>query len=115
MAEENNNVAQAVAITDEQVNQLTFATITKEVFSQLTKDQKQSLKARLTPEEWSKLGDKFGGSNVVPDEEKVASNSPSPVGPIVFPKIDFVSPEALKKDIVGEEPTEQVGDITFED
>ena len=47
MAEETQAVAAAPAITDEQVNQLTFATITKEIFTQLTKDQKQSLKARL--------------------------------------------------------------------
>ena len=114
MAEETQAVAAAPAITDEQVNQLTFATITKEIFTQLTKDQKQSLKARLAPEEWSKLGEKFGGSNVVPDEEKTLS-SPGPIGPISFPKINFVSPETLKNDIVGEEPTEQVGDITFED
>ena len=115
MAEEANNVAQAPAISDEQVNQLTFATITKEVFSQLTKEQKQSLRARLSPEEWSKLGDKFGGSNVAPEEEKLSNGAASPIGPITFPKINFVSPEALKNDIVVEEPTEQVGDITFED
>lgn len=92
------------------VNSLTINNITPEIMSQMSKEEIEAFKAKITPEQMQALADKMGGSGTpapeMSEEEIKALKSNSPI-------TNATDNTENISNVTMEKPTEQKGSITF--